>query len=56
MAAYHIRIIGGFVIWSLRRFKGSIKDSMSNYVLAFLVGALTVLIVFILSIYLYGTC
>ncbi|MCZ8089209.1 hypothetical protein [Flavobacterium sp.] len=56
MAASHIRTIGAFVMWSLKGFKGSFKNQMNNnFILTFLVGVTTILIVFIGGIYLYGT-
>ena len=52
MATSHIRTIGAFVMWSLKGFKGSFKNQMNNFALAFLVGTITILIVFIGGIYL----
>jgi hypothetical protein len=52
MAASHIRTIGAFVMWCFRGFKGSFKSQMNNFALAFLVGTITILIVFIGGIYL----
>ncbi len=40
-----IRIIGGFVIWIFKGFKGSLKECIDNYSFAFIVGIITILVI-----------
>ncbi len=49
-----IRIIGGFVIWFFKGFKGSLKECIDNYTLAFIVGIITILIIAFLCFIFYG--
>jgi len=48
-----IRIIGGFVIWVFKGFKGSLKECINNYTPAFVVGLITILIIAFLSFNFY---
>jgi uncharacterized Tic20 family protein len=54
MAAYHIRLIGGVVIWVFKGFKTSFKDCINNFTLSFIIGIITILILFYFGIYLYS--
>ncbi len=54
MSAYHVRLIGGIVIWTVRGFKTPLKDCMDDFVNSFIVGTITILILFFSSIYLYS--
>lgn len=54
MAAYHIRIVGGFVIWFFKGFKIPLKDCMKNYVYSFIIGFITILVVVYLSLYIHS--
>ncbi|GEC73614.1 hypothetical protein SAMN05443543_10811 [Flavobacterium flevense] len=40
-----IRIIGGFVIWVFKGFKGSLKECINNYTSAFVVGLIMIFII-----------
>jgi hypothetical protein len=48
-----MKVIGGFVIWSFKGFKGSFNECITNYKNSYLVGIITVLIVAFLCIYFY---
>ncbi len=48
-----IRIIGGFVIWVFKGFKGSLKERINNYTPSFVVGLITILIIAFLSFNFY---
>lgn len=54
MSAYHVRLIGGIVIWTVRGFKTSLKDCMNDFTNSFIIGLITILIVFYFGIYLYS--
>ncbi|WP_298392529.1 hypothetical protein [Flavobacterium sp.] len=55
MSAYDIRFLGGFVIWIFKGFKGSLQKSVdNNYIISFVVGLITVIIVFLVFYLLYA--
>lgn len=47
----NIRYIGGLIIWIINGFKIPLKDCVNNYISAFLVGIITILIVSFTCIY-----
>jgi hypothetical protein len=53
MAAYHIRLVGGFVIWFFKGFKIPLKDCMKNYAYSFIIGFISILIIAYLCFYFY---
>jgi hypothetical protein len=54
MAAYHIRIVGGFVIWIFKGFKVPLKDCIKNYFYSFIIGFITILVVAYLCLFIYS--
>ena len=54
MGTYHVRFIGGIVIWAVRGFKTPLKNCMDDFVNSFIIGTITILILFFSSIYLYS--
>lgn len=53
MAAYHIRLVGGFVIWVFNGFKVPLKECLKNYTHSFIIGVFTILIIAFLCFYFY---
>ena len=53
MAAHHIKLVGGFVIWGFKGFKGSLKECINNYTPAFIVGFIAILIIAFLCLNFY---
>lgn len=54
MAAHHIRLVGGFVIWIFKGCKVPLKDCINNFVYSFIIGVITILIVAYFIFYFYG--
>lgn len=50
-----IRIIGGFVIWVFKGFKGTLKECINNYTQAFIVGVIVIIIVAFLCFNFYNS-
>ena len=51
---YNIRLIGGIVIWIFKGFKTSLKDCINDFTNSFIVGIITILVLFYFGIYLYS--
>lgn len=45
MAAHHIRLVGGFVMWIFKGFKTPLKSCINDYTYSFIIGVMTILIV-----------
>ena len=53
MGTYHVRLIGGVVIWGFKGFKTPLKNCINDFTFSFIIGIITILIVFYLCIYFY---
>ena len=51
---YHIRLIGGIVIWAFKGFRISLKDCINDFTNSFIVGIIIILVLFYFGIYLYS--
>jgi hypothetical protein len=54
MGTYHVRLIGGVVIWGLKGFKTPFKDCVNDFAFSFIIGIITILVVFYSIIYCYS--
>jgi hypothetical protein len=54
MAAGHIRLVGGFVIWVFNGFKVPLKECSRNYIRSFIIGLITILVIAFLCFYFYA--
>lgn len=48
MGTYHVRLIGGVVIWGFKGFKTPLMDCINDFTFSFIIGIITILIVFYL--------